>query len=217
VYACVGARARARFKWVFVTINHPSLCTSPSLLGYCCELIPRPIKAVYAKVPCEVTPESWNRTPSVTLYKKNIILSGLWWSFFANALSFNQITSLQSYTAIVQTFVNLFLLVVDAELIHKNSTSHKVTLTLMTAIKHRKMLHAAIFLQLYITACSSNGMILQKQKRALRVMFNAYKISPLHATNVLFVKCTYTEPDKFNPHPATHTTFTVLPASILLS
>jgi len=57
-------------------------------------------------------------------------------NFFAKALSFNQITSLQSYTAIVQTFVNLFLLVVDVELIHKNSTSHKVTVTLMTAIKH---------------------------------------------------------------------------------
>jgi len=60
-------------------------------------------------------------------------------------------------------------------------------------------------------------MILQKQKTVLHVMFNAYKISPLHVTNVLFVKCIYTEPDEFNPHPATHTTFTVLPDSILLS
>ena len=126
---CVWARARARFKWVFVTINHPSPSTSLSVLGcFCYELIPRPIKAVYPKVPCEVTPESWNRTPTVTLYRKIIILSSLWWIFFATALSFNQITSLKSHTAIFQTFVCLFVPVVYAELIKKkNSTSHKVT------------------------------------------------------------------------------------------
>jgi hypothetical protein len=57
--------------------------------------------------------------------------------FFPNALRFNQKASLRSYAAVVQTFVNLFVSVVDAELIHKNSTSHKVTVTPMTAIKHQ--------------------------------------------------------------------------------
>jgi len=150
-----------------------------------------------------VTSESRNRTPSVTLYRKKNY-QAFDEVFFANALRFNKITSLQPYAAIVRTFVNLFVPVVDAELNHKNSTSHKVTVTPMTAIKHRKMLHTVIFLQLCVTACSSTSIILQKEKTALHVMFNAYKISPLHATNVLSLTCTNTEPDEFNPHPATN-------------
>jgi len=123
--------------------------------------------------------------------------------FFCQRVKFqsNKVTAvICSYCS---NICHLFVPVVDAELIHKNSTSHKVTVTPMIAIKHRKMLHTGIFLQLCVTACSSTSMILQKQKTAFHVMFNAYKISPLHSTNVLSLTCTNTEPSEFNPHPAT--------------
>jgi hypothetical protein len=57
--------------------------------------------------------------------------------FFCQRIKFQSNNVTAVIAAIVQTFVNLFVPVVDAELIHKNSASHKFTVTPMTALKHR--------------------------------------------------------------------------------